>query len=68
VLKIEAVATVQTSVRSAQTQHSLDNDGGVGDCHSLDQQEDIRVNLADHAKNATYPLLADFAKTLGALS
>jgi len=55
---------VQTGMRSAQAQHSLDNDGGVGDWPSLDRDEDIRVSLADHAKNATCPLLAG-PKNLG---
>ena len=49
---------VQTSARSTQAQHSRDNDGSVGDWHSLDRHEDIRVNLADHAANTTCPSLA----------
>ena len=49
---------MQTSTRSAQAQHSQNNDGSVGDWHSLDRHEDIRVNLADHAKNTTCPLRA----------
>jgi len=46
---------LQTGTGSAQAQQSRDNDGGVGDWPSLDRQEDIRVNLADHAENTTYP-------------